>query len=242
MFPKKDDELREEQSLIAIFRMYQVILIFIYLIGALLEFIVDFQTSSMLHFAFFISMPIALLLLSIIGVSHRVLLLINMLCIFAINGIQIYFNPKAFHVLVYWTAVMPLIITVLTQRVRETILWSICLVGFILSAGLYVRNQVGDYSVIIYPDRFIAGGFLFLLLTCSVAAFFSYVQTKKKRELTQRNNELSTVKKEVERQRDQLNLKNTHLERYIKAIMELSQGKENARLFVEGDESKLLDI
>jgi hypothetical protein len=226
MFPQKADQLREEQSLIAIFRMYLMILMFIYLVGAMLEFVVDFQTSSVLHFVFLVSIPIILLTLSFLGVPHRILLVSNMLCIFLINGVQIYLNPKAYHVLVYWTGVMPLIVTVLTQRVRETIFWSILLVIFILLSGLYVSKVTGAYSITIYPERFIAGGFLFLLLTCSVAAFFSYVQTKKKNELTNRNEELASLKAEVEHQRDQLNLKNRRLESYIKSIMELSQSKE----------------
>ena len=226
MFPK-NDKLQEERSLKSILRIYLIILIFIYLVGALLEFLVDFQASSIVHFVALISIPILLLGASYLAIPYRILLLLNMLFIFLGNGVQIYLNPRAFHVLVYWIAVMPLLIAVLTQNVKETIAWSILLVAFMIVSGLYANSATnGSYTLTLYPTRFIAGGFLFLLMTCSVAVFFSYIQTKKKKAVEKQNEELLQLKAEVETQRDQFNLKNQRLETYIKSIMELSQSVE----------------
>ncbi|RAW02961.1 GAF domain-containing protein [Pseudochryseolinea flava] len=226
MFPK-DDKLQDEQSLMSIFRVYLIILIFVYLVGAVLEFLIDFQASSIVHFLALMAIPSLLLIASHTGLSYRVLFFCNMMFIFLGNGIQIYLNPQAFHVLVYWVALMPLLIAVLIQRVRETIFWSVLLVVFMIGMGLYADGATnGSYTVTLYPTRFIAGGFLFLLLTCSVATFFSYIQARKKKALILQNEELANLKREVELQRDKTNLKNGRLESYIKAIAELSQSQE----------------
>ena len=225
-FLRKEDGHLNEASLIAVFRIYLITISGIYFIGAILELLINFKSASIYTFVVLTVIPLIFLALSYLGVRHRTVLLLNMISIFVINQIQISLNPKAYHVLVYWIALMPLMVTVLMQRVRDTIIWTIMLIIFILVNGLYVSKTYGPYPVTIYPERFIAGGFLFALLTCSVAAIFSYVQTKSRRALVTQNDTLSGLKSQLEEQRDQLNLKNERLECYIKSILELSQSEE----------------
>lgn len=216
----------DEKSLITVFRVYLLICSLIYTVGALLELTIDFQATNLLTFLILIFVPLILIGFSLLGAPHRILLFVNMIFIFAVNEIQIILNPQAFHVLVYWVGIVPLVVTVLLQQIRQTILWTIFVVVFIVANGLYVSGTTGPYAITIYPERFVAGGFLFTILTCSVAAFFSYVQEKSRKKLTVQNDALLSMKVEIEQQRDALNYKNERLEVYIKSIMELSQSRE----------------
>lgn len=216
----------DEKSLITVFRVYLLICSLIYTVGALLELTIDFQATSLITFGVLIFFPLMLLGFSVLGVSHKILLVINMVFIFGVNEIQIVLNPKSFHVLVYWLGIVPLVITVLIQRITQTILWTIFLVAFIVANGLYVAEVSGPYAITIYPERFVAGGFLFAILTSSIAAFFTYIQSRSRAKLKVQNETLLSLKSEVEDQRDELNLKNERLGGYIKSIVELSQSKE----------------
>jgi GAF domain-containing protein len=216
----------DEKSLITVFRIYLLICSLVYALGTLLELTVDFQASSVATFIFLTLFPLLLIGLSVLGVTHSILLFVNMIFIFAINEVQILLNPKAFHVLVYWIGIMPLVVAVLIQQAWQTIMWTVLLIIFIMVNGLYVSKTAGAYAVTIYPERFIAGGFLFAIMTCSVAVFFSYVQAKSRAKLKTQNDALLAMKSEIENQRDLLNLKNDRLETYIKSILELSQSRE----------------
>jgi hypothetical protein len=216
----------DEKSLVTVFRVYLLICSLIYLVGALLELAIDFQATSLITFLILIFFPLILIGLSFLGVRHSILLFVNLVFIIGVNEIQIILNPKAFHVLVYWMGIIPLVVTVLIQQIRQTILWTIVLVIFIIINGLYVSKVAGPYNIVVYPERFVAGGFLFAVLTCSVAAFFSYVQIKSRQKLKEQNDALLAMKSEIETQRDELNLKNERLEVYIKSVLELSQSRE----------------
>lgn len=228
IFSASESELR-----IFIFRRYLLIVSVIYTIGALMELLVNFQAGTVSFFVLLITFPLLMLGLSLKGFRHDRLVLITMLFSFLVNEVQLLINPTAFHVLVYWTAVMPLIIAVLVQQVRYSMIWIVLFTSLIFIHGIYLHYTLGAYSITIYPIRFLFGGLLFMLLTASVAVFFSYLHIRSRQLLRYQNESLTRLKNEVEErnvdlknQHDILDEKNAGLETYINLILELSRSRE----------------
>jgi hypothetical protein len=239
IFSASEAELR-----VFIFRRYLLIVSGIYFIGALIELLVDFHSSSFGLFILLIAFPLVMLWFSVAGFRHERLVLITMIFSLLVNEIQLIFTPRAFHVMVYWIAIMPLIITVLVQQVRHSLIWIGLFTSMIVGHGIYLHYNVESYFITVYPIRFLFGGLLFMLLSSAVAVFFGYLHIRSREQLRHQNESLTLLKNEVDErnvalkhQHDLVDSKNADLERYIRTILELSRSPE----VIEGDFGKAVE-
>ena len=234
----------EEDLRIFIFRRYLLIVSAIYVIGAVLELFVDFKSATVGFFGVVIAFSLGMLGLSVLNVRHSFLVTSTMVFSMLVNEIQLLINPLGYHALVYWIALMPLIVTVLVQQVRYSFFWIGAFVIMIVGHGWYLQKSVGSYTAEVVPARFMAAGILLTLLTSSVAIFFSYLLVRSRRRLQEQNETLADLKAAVEQQnkalktqRDSLDSKNANLESYINTILDLSRSKE----VVDGEFGKAVE-
>lgn len=203
----KDDieELDREvlKSRIQTFRYYLYIVIGIYLTALIFELLIDFKAASAWVLLLLASVPAALLALSYIGVRHRLLLIVNMIMIIALNQFQLILDPQAFHVIVYWLGISPLLVAVL-MNIRDTIFWTIIIFILIIGNGLYISSVIDAYTITLYPDRFMYGGFIFSVMVATSALLFSYTKHKSHQRVISQNLTLTSLAKEIEEQHKRL--------------------------------------
>jgi signal transduction histidine kinase len=175
----------------------------LFLIGMVLEIIIDFKSSTLFSFLMLTGVPLFLLALSYAGVNHNFLVHVNMIALLTLNQFQLLANPQAFHVLIFWIGLSPLLGAVLLE-IRATIVWTIVVLLFIYFNGMHIADLYQSYDVIAYPQRFTFAGLLFTLLIAMVAILFSYTKHLNHKRVFDQNVRLQALAKEVENQNKQL--------------------------------------
>lgn len=200
-----------ERQRIIVFRKYLALLFGLYLFGLILELTFDFKSFAWFSFVSILIMNLFFMGLSRANVPHRYLLTLYFFIIILSNATQFLPRPQTFHVSVFWIGISPLYVAVLSNP-RATLVWTILFVVSLIAHGLYISNIVGQYQIILYPDRFLVAGILFMLTTSTLAIFFSFTQNKIREKLDFQNTELLDLTKEIEDRNKQLKNYNEHLE------------------------------
>lgn len=209
-FLRKTDTEGLEASRIVAFRYYLIAITFIFFAAILLEFAIDLQNVSLVYVVILTAIPALLLTLSLVGVRHKILVIINIFFLVAINQVQILSNPGFFHTWVFWVGLIPLLLTMFTRSMETIVLVTLLLV-FIIANGVYVSTQVGSYPVTIYPAQFTVSGVFFALITATVASLFGYTQHAVHKRLVNQNLTLKLMTAEIEEQNKMLKEKNEEI-------------------------------
>jgi signal transduction histidine kinase len=214
------------KSRIQTFRYYLYIVIGLYVTALIVDLLIDFKAISASVLLGLSTVPIALLILSHAGVAHRLLLIINMIMLILLNQIQLIINPQAFHVIVYWLGISPLLVAVL-MNIRDTIFWTILIFLLIVVNGVYLGSITDAYTITLYPARFMFGGLIFSVMVATSALLFSYTKYKSHKHVISQNTMLTSLAKEIEQQHKQLKDQheeisaiNTKLEEYNQHLEE----------------------
>jgi hypothetical protein len=214
------------KSRIQTFRYYLYIVIGLYATALIVDLLIDFKAISASVLLGLSTVPVALLILSHVGVAHRLLLIINMVMLILLNQIQLIINPQAFHVIVYWLGISPLLVAVL-MNIRDTILWTILIFMLIVANGVYLSSVTDAYTITLYPARFMFGGLIFSVMVATSALLFSYTKYKSHKHVISQNTMLTSLAKEIEQQHKQLKDQheeisaiNTKLEEYNQHLEE----------------------
>ncbi|MFZ6009573.1 MAG: hypothetical protein ACOYXT_04435 [Bacteroidota bacterium] len=217
---------QSERTRRIIFQYYQLIIAVLFFIGGVIDLLVDFKNAPLWVFITLATAALSLMYLSRLGTSIRTLMTINMLFILFINEIQILNSPTSFHVIVYWIGFVPLLVAALTTF-RETLFWTIVLMAFIFVNGKYVQSLHPVYHITVDPDRFMTAGFLYTLMTSTIAAFFSYTQGINRKKLLAQNTELKVLTKEIENQNRVLKNQNEEISSINNQLGESNQHLED---------------
>jgi signal transduction histidine kinase len=214
------------KSRIQTFRYYLYIVIGLYLTALIVDLLIDFKAISASVLLGLTTVPVTLLILSHAGVAHRLLLIINMILLILLNQIQLIINPQAFHVIVYWLGISPLLVAVL-MNIRDTIFWTILIFILIIVNGVYLSSITDAYTITLYPARFMFGGLIFSVMVATSALLFSYTKYKSHKHVISQNTILTSLAKEIEHQHKQLKDQheeistiNTKLEEYNQHLEE----------------------
>jgi signal transduction histidine kinase len=214
------------KSRIQTFRYYLYIVIGLYVTALIVDLLIDFKAISASVLLGITTVPVALLVLSHIGVAHRLLLIINMIMLVLLNQIQLIVNPQAFHVIVYWLGISPLLVAVL-MNIRDTIFWTVVIFVLIVVNGVYLSSITDAYTITLYPARFMFGGLIFSVMVATSALLFSYTKYKSHKHVISQNTMLTSLAKEIEQQHKQLKDQheeisaiNTKLEEYNQHLEE----------------------
>jgi signal transduction histidine kinase len=191
------------QSRIQTFRYYLYIVIGLYLTALIFDLLIDFKAVSALVLLGLTSVPVALLILSHVGVPHRLLLIVNMIMLVLLNQLQLIANPEAFHVIVYWLGISPLLVAVL-MNIRDTIFWTIIIFILIIVNGVYLGSVTDAYTITLYPSRFMYGGLIFSVMVATSSLLFSYTKYKSHKRVISQNATLTSLAKEIEEQHQRL--------------------------------------
>jgi signal transduction histidine kinase len=227
--PELPEDAEKDRHRIIIFRKYLGILIIIFSIILLIELTVDFQVFEWWSFGLVIAVCSCFLLLSISNIlPHRQVLAINIFSLLVIDQSALLINPQSYHVVIYWLGITPLFVAMISD-VRDTVIWSVVVGLCLVLNGLYIQYQVGEYTLALYPHRFILGGVMFLGTVATMAIFYSKSHMADRTRMRLQNIKLETLTKRIEIQNKQLKEYNDHLEERIETrTRELE--KRNAQL------------
>ncbi|SKC46673.1 coiled-coil domain-containing protein [Ohtaekwangia koreensis] len=203
-------EGRAEASRVIAFRYYLLAVILFFVFSICFELIFDFRSISLPYLVVLAVAPALLLALSIKKVSHKLLVVINVLFLLLVNQAQILSDPTFFHTWVFWIGLIPLLLTMFT-RSFETMSLTFIVIAFMVANGIYVNTHIGSYDVTISPAQFTAGGVLFTLITATVAILFSYTQHAINKRLVNQNLTLQLMTVEIEEQNKMLKDQNEEI-------------------------------
>ncbi len=153
----------------------------------------------------FILVQIIQLLLALRGFPPRVLTNLNFFELLALAQIALLYTENYYHNMVYWVALVPLLIVATATSLKDAIFWYFATFLFVLINGIIAHYNTPHYTFEIYPLRFIVGGSLFLTLSTFVSFMYYHIQNSQKKELALKN-------KEVEAANEALNKLNEALE------------------------------
>lgn len=227
-FFRKNSDTFDHESLrirILTFRYYQVIVAGLFFVVTILDLLVDFQAATLVTFVALTVIALIFLGLSVKGVSHRLLVFTNMIVLLAVNQAQLLANPRAFHVLVFWIGLLPLLGAVLLQM-RDTVIWALIVLFFILANGVYITNTVEAYELVLYPGRFMVAGLIFCLMIALVAILFGYTNYLNQKRLIGQNERLRSLANEVEKQHTLLKEQNEEITAINSKLEESNQTLE----------------
>lgn len=179
--------------------------------GLVLDLVFDFANFSAWVFVAGQCLTLLFLGLSLINFPHDYQITIFVFTFLLANQVNLWFHPKAFHVLVYWVGLSPLALTGIAKRSKLAI-WIGVLAAYIIVNGLTINQKVGPYSLVLNPTLFIVAGLFFLFTTTAIAFFFSYTQNLTWRRMSEKNIELAKLSEEIEQQNIQLKNYNETLE------------------------------
>ncbi len=212
--PELPPRLEAERNRIVIFRRYLAIFFGIFSLGLLLELLIDFKASDIWTFITVQAICIFFFSLSVLNVTHRYVITLNIIFVLISNQLNLLANPQSFHVLVYWIGITPLFIAVLSN-VRATLIWTGILAAFIILNGWYISYTIGSYNITVYLNRFMVGGLVFALTASVIAAFFSITQKRIREKLIQQNQRLVELTEEIQLRIEELKNYNDHLEERV---------------------------
>lgn len=146
----------------------------------------------------FISLQLIQLLLATKGFNARILTNINFLELLALSQIALLTTENYYHNVVYWVALIPLLIVATAVSIKDAIFWYVATFMFVIINGVYFNSITPHYKFDIYPVRFIFGGSLFLALSTFVSLTYYRIKERQRKALKAKNLEIEKVNDNLE--------------------------------------------
>lgn len=134
----------------------------------------------------FVSVQSIQFLLLIWGVNPRALSNINLLIIILTLESALVIKPDYYHVVVFWSAIVPILVTATTDR-TDSYIWYVATALFVLVNGWFINNSIPEYEVSVIPYRFMFSGLVFLGLSSFVAIVYHQNRIRQKRKVDEKN-------------------------------------------------------
>ena len=185
-------------------RFYLTIIIVFFLMW-FINFFFQVTSTPPWFLPLFILIQILQLILALKGFNSRILTNLNFFELLALAQLALLYTPNYYHNMVYWVALIPLLIVATATTIKDAVFWHIATFIFVVLNGVYAYKLSPHYTFEIYPLRFIVGGSLFLSLSTFVSFMYYRIQNKQKDILASKN-------QEIELANNALNLLNVTLE------------------------------
>jgi signal transduction histidine kinase len=176
----------KENSLV---RFYLTIII-VFVLMWVINFFFKVTTTPPWFLPLFILIQVVQLLLSLRGFNSRVLTNLNFFELLALSQLALLTTENYYHNMVYWIALIPLLIVATAISIKDAIFWHVTTFLFVVLNGIYAYKLSPHYTFEIYPLRFIVGGSLFLALSTFVSFMYYRIQNKQKDVLASKNQEI----------------------------------------------------
>lgn len=173
-------------------------------IGMLVNiFVYEFSYSSNWIIILLLLLIIIQIILLANGFSERVLANLNLLSLFGFYQLLMIDKPDYYHVLVFWLALLPILITV-TVNQKDTYIWYILSGVFTILNGIYTYSLFPNYIVEVYPIRFMIAGLLYIGLTLTGGVIYNWFRIQQNLELKKQKKELQELYDRLEKEHLQL--------------------------------------
>lgn len=146
----------------------------------------------------FVSLQLIQLILAIKGFNARILTNINFLELLGLAQLALLTTENYYHNIVYWVALIPLLIVATAVSIKDGIFWYLATFMFVIINGIYFHSVTPHYKFDIYPLRFIFGGSLFLALSTFVSLTFFRIKERQKKALKAKNLEIEKINNNLE--------------------------------------------
>ncbi len=137
------------------------------------------------------------------GFSERILANINLLTMFGYFQLILLQKTDYYHVVVFWLALLPILVTV-TVNPKDTYIWYILSGVFVVGNGIYTYFLFPSYMVEVFPMRFMAAGLLYVGLTLTGGSIYNWFRNQQQLELEQQKKELQKLYNRLEEEHLQL--------------------------------------
>jgi len=219
------------------YRFFLILSSGIFVLGLFLDLTLNFSLAPDWFFPVLIATQLLQILLFSRGVEARVLVPVNITVILVLMQFMIVQLPFMFHIMVYWLGIIPIMLAVIVPA-RQIGLWGAIVAVMIAGNGYYFSKTAGTYQLEMVPGNFAVAGLFFFSAVFTASFFFKYLQEKNSRKLKEQNDQLLSLKQEIEqqhamlhRQHGQIQQQRNKLESYIKILIQFSQD----RSVIEGD-------
>ena len=166
----------------------------------------------------FVSLQLIQLLLATKGFNARILTNINFLELLGLSQIALLTTENYYHNMVYWVALIPLLIVATAVSIKDAVFWYLATFLFVIVNGIYFHSITPHYKFDIYPARFIIGGSLFLALSTFVSLTYFRIKERQKKVLKEKNLEIEIINDNLEnlvtQRTEKLTLQNEKLNKY----------------------------
>ncbi|MTI41952.1 hypothetical protein [Fulvivirga lutimaris] len=146
----------------------------------------------------FVALQLIQLLLATKGFNARILTNINFLELLGLSQIALLTTENYYHNIVYWVALIPLLIVATAVSIKDAIFWYLATFMFVIINGIYFHSITPHYKFDIYPLRFIFGGSLFLALSTFVSLTYFRIKERQKKVLKAKNLEIEKINDNLE--------------------------------------------